>query len=182
VRRIEALTGPAAVERLRERDRSLRAIETGTRVSADRVLALVSELREKASASATANHTVAIDIDALAAAARDVGGALVLTQTVEVADGKALLDVVDRLKGKLSEAAIVLGAAVDGRVQLVASVPPSLVQRGVKAGVIVKAAAEILGGGGGGRDTLAQAGGRHPEKLEEALTLARKTIESALAG
>ncbi len=59
-----------------------------------------------------------------------------------------------------------LGTAADGRVHLVASVAPALVERGVKAGAVVKAAAEVVGGGGGGRDTMAQAGGRDPEKLE----------------
>ena len=83
---------------------------------------------------------------------------------------KELLATLDRLKGKLGDAAIVLGAAVDGRVHLVASVAPALVERGVKAGEIVKvAAAEVAGGGGGGRDTMARAGGRDPEKLAEAL-------------
>ena len=66
-----------------------------------------------------------------------------------------------------------LGAAGDGRVHLVASVAPALVARGVKAGAIVKVAAEVTGGGGGGRDTMARAGGRDPEKLPEALDAAR---------
>ena len=65
---------------------------------------------------------------------------------------------------------------------LVAGVAPALVARGVKAGPIVKAAAEIAGGGGGGRDTIAQAGGRHPEKLDEALAAGRAAIEAALEG
>ena len=69
----------------------------------------------------------------------------------------------DRVKGKLGDtAAIVLGTAADGRVHLVAAVAPALVERGVKAGEIVKAAAQVAGGGGGGRDTMAQAGGRDP--------------------
>jgi alanyl-tRNA synthetase len=61
-------------------------------------------------------------------------------------------------------------------------VAPELVARGVKAGLIVKAAAQVVGGGGGGRDTLAQAGGREPEKLGEALDAARVAIASALQG
>ena len=65
---------------------------------------------------------------------------------------------------------------------LIASVAPSLVERGVKAGAIVKVAAQVTGGGGGGRDTMAQAGGRDPEKLPEALAAARAEIERLLAG
>ena len=75
-----------------------------------------------------------------------------------------------------------LGTAVDGRVHLVASVTPALVERGLKAGTIVREAAQITGGGGGGRDTMAQAGGRDPEKLGEAIAAARAAIEAALKG
>ena len=75
-----------------------------------------------------------------------------------------------------------LGAAVDGRAHLVASVAPVLVGRGLKAGDVVKAAAEVVGGGGGGRDTMAQAGGRDPGKLAEAIAAARAAIASVLAG
>jgi alanyl-tRNA synthetase len=61
------------------------------------------------------------------------------------------------------------------------SVAPALVSRGVRAGEIVKVAAEVVGGGGGGRDTLAQAGGREPDRLDAALEKAEAAILSALA-
>ena len=122
----------------------------------------------------------ALDIEALAAQAREHDGATVLAARVQVDDGKALLDVADRLKGKLNEAAIALGAANEGRAHLLVSVSPALVSRGVRAGEVVKAAAEVVGGGGGGRDTLAQAGGREPEKLDAALEKAEAVILSAL--
>jgi alanyl-tRNA synthetase len=99
-----------------------------------------------------------------------------------VPDGKALLDLVDRLKGKLGESVIVLGAAGEERVDLVVSVTPSLVGRGVRAGEIVKTAAAVVGGGGGGRDTLARAGGRDVGRLPEAIAAARAAVETALAG
>jgi len=76
---------------------------------------------------------------------------------------------------------VVLGTAADGRVHLVANVAPSAVERGVRAGEVVRAAAQAAGGGGGGRDTMAQAGGRDPEKLPDALAAARLAIEQALA-
>ena len=98
-----------------------------------------------------------------------------------LADGQALLELADRLKGKLGDAAIVLGRAGDGRVDLVASVAPALVARGVRAGEIIKIAAAEVGGGGGGRDTLARAGGRDPEQLPAAISAARAAIEAALA-
>ena len=123
-----------------------------------------------------------VDMDALAAQAEEIDGAKVLTAIVEGLDAKALLDTVDRVKGRLGEAAILLGTAADGRVHLMASVAPELVTRGVKAGAVVKAAAQAVGGGGGGRDTMAQAGGRDPEKLGEAIEAARTAIRTALAG
>ena len=67
-----------------------------------------------------------------------------------------------------------------GKVAFVASVTPALVKRGLHAGNIVKLAAQVTGGGGGGRDTMAQAGGRDPSKLDEALGVAREAIERAL--
>ena len=78
-----------------------------------------------------------------------------------------------------------LASTIEGppaRVALVASVAPSLVERGVKAGDVVRIAAQVVGGGGGGRDTMAQAGGRDPEKVDDALAAARRAIESALVG
>src|SRR5436190_78925 len=89
-------------------------------------------------------------------------------------------DELDRVKPKLGEAAVVLGSAAEGKVAFVASVAPALVERGVHAGNIVKLAAQVTGGGGGGRDTMAQAGGRDPSKLDEALGVAREAIERAL--
>jgi alanyl-tRNA synthetase len=104
----------------------------------------------------------------------------VLVAAVSAPDGKALLELADRLKAKLGDAAIVLGSAGRERVDLVASVAPSLVARQLKAGEIVRAAAAAAGGGGGGRDTLARAGGRDPDKLPAALEAAREAIEAAL--
>ena len=114
------------------------------------------------------------------AAAVERDGARVLVATVQAPDGKALLDVADRLKNKLGDAAIVLASTGEGRVDLVASVSPSLVERGVRAGEIVKLAAAEVGGGGGGRDTLARAGGRDPDGLPKAFEAALGAIDTAL--
>jgi alanyl-tRNA synthetase len=188
VRRIEAVTGPAATELLRGHDRALGAIAAELRTrpedagEAVRTLAherkrLEKALKQGGSPAAGAGDA---DVDALAAQAQEISGATVLTAAVDVADAKALLDVADRVKGRLGVAAILLGTAAEGRVHLVASVAPELVERGVRAGAVVKAAAEVVGGGGGGRDTMAQAGGRDPERLDDAIAAARAAIESAL--
>jgi alanyl-tRNA synthetase len=110
----------------------------------------------------------------------DVDGARVLTAEVPAADEKALLGLLDRLKPKLGDAAIVLGAASGGRALFVASVAPAVVARGVRAGAVVRAAAEVAGGGGGGRDTMARAGGRDGAKVGAAIAAARDAIAGAL--
>jgi len=190
VRRIEAVTGPAAVTLMRERDRLLADVASTLRVRPEEAPEAVRKREEERrrlekaakDGSVAAGAGAAVDLAALAGEAVDVGGTPVLTAAVEVADAKALLDLADRLRGKLPDAAVVLGTAVDGRVHLVASVAPELVKRGLKAGELVKLAAAVVGGGGGGRDTMAQAGGREPAKLAEAIERARAAIESTLAG
>jgi alanyl-tRNA synthetase len=190
VRRIEAVTGPVAVELLRGHDRLLRDVAGQLRARPQDAPAAVATLVQerkrlekeiKRGGAAGAGGRV-VDLDGLASGVQQKDGATVLTATVDVDDAKALLEILDRLKGRVKGAAIVLGSASDGRVHLVASVAPELVQRGVKAGAVIKAAAAVVGGGGGGRDTMAQAGGRDPERLQEAIDVARSTIESALAG
>jgi alanyl-tRNA synthetase len=182
VRRIEAITGPEGVRLLRERDTVLGEVEDALRQPADHAVEAIAALRAEVKEAAKRTSEPAVDPAALAERAGAVDGAQVLTEVVDAADAKALMDIADRVKGKLGEsAAIVLGTAVDGRVHLVAAVTPALVQRGVKAGEVVKAAAQVAGGGGGGRDTMAQAGGRDPDKLPDAIAAARAAIEAALA-
>jgi alanyl-tRNA synthetase len=187
VRRIEAVTGPAAVGLVRAHDDVLRAVATDLRATPEQVphavsalQARVKELEKAASRGGGANG--AVDVDALLASAADVGGASLLAAVVDVSDAKALPDLADKVRAKLGDAAVVLGAVADGKVHLVATVAPALVERGVKAGAIVRVAAEVTGGGGGGRDTMARAGGRDPHKLPEAIAAARAAIEAALAG
>jgi alanyl-tRNA synthetase len=186
VRRIEAITGPEGVRFARRRDRELERIGERLRVPADRAPEAVDKLSEQVRELEKAVRTArsangGVDVEQLVAAATETGGAHVLTAAVEVPDGDALLQLTDRLKGRLTDAAIVLGRAGDGRVDLVASVAPALVERGVRAGEIIKVAAAKVGGGGGGRDTLARAGGRDPQQLPAAIQAARAAIEAALS-
>ncbi|MDQ2896767.1 MAG: alanine--tRNA ligase [Actinomycetota bacterium] len=185
VRRIEAITGPEAVSLARERDRELGRAAAALRVPPERVSETVTALREQVRELERAvrdgrSESAAVDFDALLAGAGSVDGISVLAAAVPAADGDALVQLADRLKGRLGETAIVLGAVVDGRVDLVASVTPAAVKRGVHAGEIVKRAAREVGGGGGGRDTFARAGGRDPEKLPAAIDAARAAIEAAV--
>jgi alanyl-tRNA synthetase len=181
VRRIEALTGPVAVELMRSRDAALARLAKDLRTRPDQVEEAVARLRETAKAGAAAAPKPEVSVEEVLARADELDGARLLVADVEAADEKQLLELLDRVKPKLGDAAIVLGAPGDGRVMFVASVAPALVERGVKAGAIVKAAAEVAGGGGGGRDTMARAGGRDPDKLGDALDAARAAIADALS-
>ncbi|HTN25395.1 MAG TPA: alanine--tRNA ligase [Solirubrobacteraceae bacterium] len=184
VRRIEAITGPAAVAELRASDARAHEAATLLRTDVAQLPAAVAALRDRAkqAAKASGNGAAAVDVDALAAKVSRIAGADVVAEIVSGPGAKELMDVADRVKGKLGEqSATVLGTVVDGRVHLVAAVTPALVARGVRAGAVVKAAAEVAGGGGGGRDTMAQAGGRDPDALPDAIAAARAAIEAALA-
>jgi alanyl-tRNA synthetase len=182
VRRIEAVTSKVALDDLRRSDRVLVEAAKVLRTSPESVAEVAAdrerrrrELEKRPQQAAPVDETV--DDDAVI----DVDGVRVLLQTKHVDDPKSLPDVADRLKNQLGDpAVVVLGAPGDGRVSLLVAATPGAVQRGVKAGDVVKAAAKAVGGGGGGRDTMAQAGGREPEKLPDALAAARAEIERAL--
>jgi alanyl-tRNA synthetase len=186
MRRIEAITGPEAVALMRRHDRELADAAKVLRVTPDRVPDEVAEIRGRVrQLERDARRGVtqgAADVERLAQDAIERDGARVLVTELDGLDGKALLDVADRLKNVLGDAAIVLGSAGENRVDLVASVAPALVERGIRAGELVKLAAAEVGGGGGGRDTLARAGGRDPSGLPRAFEAARAAIDSALSG
>jgi alanyl-tRNA synthetase len=182
VRRIEAVTGPAGAELFRERSGRLREIAALLRVPEPDVVHAVERLSERVrelqrEPRGGPDRGTA---ELLVSGAEELAGVKVVVQAVEAPDAKALLELSDAVRQRLGDAAVVLGSAVDGRVHLVANFAPSAVERGLKAGDVVRAAAQVAGGGGGGRDTMAQAGGRDPEKLPEALATARLEIERAL--
>jgi alanyl-tRNA synthetase len=182
VRRVEAVTGDAGIELFRSRTKELREIATLLRVPEHEVVGAVARfserLRELSKRPRESDRAVA---EELVSAAVEIGGVRVVTETVEAPDAKALLELSDRVRQRLGDAAVVVGCAVDGRVHLVANFAPAAVERGVRADDVVRAAAGVVGGGGGGRETMAQAGGRHPDKLAEAIATARLQIEQALS-
>jgi alanyl-tRNA synthetase len=92
-----------------------------------------------------------------------------------------MLELSDRLKQQHAPAAVVLGAREDGRAHLVVNLDRSLEQRGLDAVKVVREAAALVGGGGGGRPTMARAGGRDPEKLDDALAAAERALLEALS-
>jgi alanyl-tRNA synthetase len=181
VRRIEAVTGPASTELFRERTERLRELARLLRVPEDSVVRTVERLTERVKElEKGGGGPDRATADQLVEGAGEIAGVRLVVEAVSVPDAKALLELSDAVRQKLGDAVVVLGTAAEGRVHLVANVAPSVVERGVKAGDVVRAAAQVAGGGGGGRDTMAQAGGRDPEKLPEALATARAQVEQAL--
>jgi alanyl-tRNA synthetase len=182
VRRIEAVTGAAGAQLFQDRSSQLREIAAILRVPENEVVRAVERLNERVR-ELQRQPRGGLDrgtAEQLVASADELAGLKVVVEAVGAQDAKALLDLSDAVRQKLGDSAVVLGSAVDGRAHLVANFAPSAVERGLKAGEVVRAAAEVVGGGGGGRDTMAQAGGREPDKLAEALATARLEIEKAL--
>jgi alanyl-tRNA synthetase len=181
VRRIEAITGPESVHEFRRRDHELHELARMLRVTPNEVVNAVRKLQEQAKEAAKRPRGSDRELaESLAAKATEHGGINVLTEAVDVPDQKALMELSDRLKQSLGDSAVVLGTAHDGRVHLIANFTPAAVERGAKAGDVVRVAATVAGGGGGGRDTMAQAGGRDPEKLPDAIAAARIELQKAL--
>src|SRR5215208_6577420 len=184
VRRIEAISGPAAIDWFRERSDAL--TQAGALLgsprdplrAAERAAERLKELEQRAEEAE--RRTAGEEADELASGAADIGGVKVVTAQRDGVDQRALLNLADRVKAKLGEGAVVLGGASDGRVALVASFTVGAIERGLSAADVIRGAAEVVGGGGGGRDDVAQAGGRDPDKLNDALSAAREAIERAL--
>ena len=185
VRRIEALTAAGGIELFRRRSEELHRLAQMLRVPERDVVDAVAKLQGQLKDAKKGPKRGDVDLrelaDALAVRAAEVAGVRVLAEPAQVDDPKALLGLSDALRQRLGDSAVVLGAALDGRVQLVANFAPSVVERGLDAGAVVRVAAQVAGGGGGGRPTLAQAGGKDPEKLPDALAAARLEIEKQLS-
>ena len=176
MRRIEAVSGRAAeklvFQRFNREDRLARELQTTPPELENRVRGLLDELdglkREKESLERRLSLQAA---EGLLESKQDVNGVTVLTARVPASSVDGLREVGDWLRDKLGSAVVVLGAVLNDRPILVAMVTEDLVARGLNASEIARGAAKAIGGGGGGQPDVAQAGGRHPDKLNEALSL-----------
>jgi len=185
VRRIEAITGPAAIDYFRERDAELR--EAGELLGTPQdplagARRAAEQLREAGAGAEQAQRAQAgEEAKRLAGSAQEVDGVQVVVAGTELPNQKQLLDVANRVQSTLGGAtAIFLGGGEGEKVALVALVSKEAVERGLSAAALVREAAPVVGGGGGGRDDMAQAGGRDPAKLDEALAAARAKLEEEL--
>jgi alanyl-tRNA synthetase len=172
-RRLEALTGPGAFQYLRREEEVLRE-------SADRLKSKPLEVPERVDRLVDSSRALEREVQQLRATlsggiadellkrAADVSGVTVVTGRAERFDPRALRELADRVRGKIGSGVIVLGTPVDGRVNWVAMVTPDLTSK-LHAGKLVKEVAAITGGSGGGRADLAEAGGKDPGMLDQAL-------------
>lgn len=186
VRRVEALTGPAAVAEARAGAEKLavvaRILKTGVEDVVARAEALQEERRSLSrELAALKRERVRATLGDLLRGVKESNGAKLLTAQVEAEDAKDLREVAAELRRQASEVALALGAAVGGKAALLISLPDEWVKRGAHAGQLVKEAAALVGGGGGGRPETAQAGGKQPEKLPEALAAAEKYLREIAA-
>jgi alanyl-tRNA synthetase len=181
VRRIEAVTSQVALDELRRHDRVLAEAARVLRTSPEQVADIAAERERKRRELEKRSQAAPVDERLDRDAVVELDGVHVLLDIKQVDNPKLLPNLADRLKNQLGDpAVVVLGAPGEGRASLLVAATPGAVERGVKAGAVVKVAAQVVGGGGGGRDTMAQAGGREPDKLPDALAAARAEIERAL--
>ncbi|MEM5028001.1 alanine--tRNA ligase [Priestia sp. WB3] len=184
-RRIEAVTGKGAYEELNDQlgilEQAASELKSNTKDVPKRIASLQADLKEvqRENESLLAKLSQA-EAGSILEKVKEIGGVKVLTEKVNAKDMNHLRTMVDDLKAKLGSAVIVLGAVQNGKVNISAGVTKDVIEKGLHAGKLVKQAAEICGGGGGGRPDMAQAGGKQPEKLEEALTSVEESVKSVL--
>ena len=184
VRRIEAITGLNALKWAQEQERLVKDIIAETKAQTEKdVLAKIQAGAAHAKALekelARAKAELAVHAGAkLLDDAKDLGSAKLVAAQIE-ADAAALREIVTDLTGKSEQAIVLLAAVNDGKVSLCAGVSKPLTGK-VKAGDLVKFAAEQVGGKGGGRPDLAQAGGTDAEKLPEALASIENWVKEKL--
>ena len=184
VRRIEAVTGEAAVNWVEEKDQQLDTLARMLKSSRDEVNSkveqLIQKLKEQDKQLATLKGKMASQAGSdLGSQAEEVNGVKVLTAHLDGADSNTLRDTLDQLKNKLGSAAIVLASEEGGKVKLIAGVTKDLISN-IKAGELVNIAAAEVGGKGGGRPDMAQAGGSNPAAIPQALDAAKRWLQGKL--
>lgn len=181
VRRIEAVTGLGAFIFISESERILDVVAQELKSNRENLEQRADQLqrelkvREK-EIHALENKLASGQADELLNKAVSVGELKALVAEVQVENAEALREMADKLRDKLAPAIVVLASVQDEKVSFTAMLSPEAVKAGHNAGKIVKAAAQLTGGGGGGRPDMAQAGGKDPSKLPEALEAVKTLI------
>jgi alanyl-tRNA synthetase len=185
LRRIEAVTGRGAYQRIQNRfrllDEAAFILDTTPEGLPEKTRALVEELSEARRQVHSLQHEqAAAEFLRNLESVPTVAGIPVLTATLPGADADTLRTMADRFRQRYPSGVAVLASVAENRPTLIAAVTEDLVKRGLHAGDLVKHVAQPLGGGGGGRPTLAQAGGRDAGKLAVALASVPAWIEERL--
>ncbi len=182
VRRIEALTGPGALEWVRNRDQAASEAAKKVRSTVEDLPQALQRLltdrkRLEKELEASRRELARLTAGDLSEMAREINGIRVVAAELP-GDASTLRDEADRIRSKLDSVLVVLGSREGGSVQIVAAATKDLVERGVHAGNIVREVAKVVGGGGGGRPDMAQAGGRNPDALPSALESVYTLVEN----
>ncbi len=184
VRRIEAITGEAALHFVQQQqqlvDRVAGMLKTDSSGLAERVTALQEQARSLEKALSAAKQKLASQQGAdMLANKTQINGVNVLVSKLEGVEAKALRGMMDDIKNRIGDGVVLLGVANEGKVNLIAGVTKSLTSK-VKAGELVNFVAAQVGGKGGGRPDMAQAGGDNPAQLEAALNSVNAWLEDKL--
>ncbi len=186
LRRIEAVTGRVAVDLVERQLGTLQRTAAYLGVSSDEVdrkaLGLLGELQSAHKEIARLQEQLARrEFETLLEQIQSVAGVSLLSAQVTAPSMEVLREMTDWFRDRLGSGVVVLGTVLGERPALVAAVTSDLVDIGVDAAILIRDMARIVGGGGGGRPTLAQAGGRDPSRLDDALRQAPRMLEEMLA-
>jgi alanyl-tRNA synthetase len=185
VRRIEALTGLGAVAHAQAQRTALQRIVDALHVTPDQAVEAIERLQGETKKLSREISQLKTKLAMGGGSGGDdqeiteVGGVKLARRKVVDLDKDALRSLADSLKARVQSGVVVIASANDAKVQMVVAVTPDLTSR-VKAGAMVKALAPIVGGGGGGRPDFAEAGGKHPEKIDQMLDTVPETLQSLL--
>ena len=186
IRRIEAIAGQAVLEYLTVRDNITKDLSDRFKIKpeeiSDRITGLQNELKNSQKEVEILKQQLAlVKADSLLVEAEPTGEFQILVAQLADIEAEALKAAAEKLAAKLGKSAVVLGSFTDdGKVTLVAAFSKEVNAKGLQAGKFIGAIAKICGGGGGGRPNLAQAGGKDPSKLPEALEAAKSQLKAAL--
>ena len=186
VRRIEALTSKGLLKYYDELEEKLHEAAKLLKAAPDKLTDKISHLQaeNKALHSEVESLKSKLAQDAMGDVMDqvvEVKGIKLLATKVEDVDMNGLRDLGDQLKKKLGEGIIVIASATDGKVSLMATATKGAIDKGAHAGNLIKAIAGLVGGGGGGRPNMAQAGGKNPAGMDEAIAKAAEVLEGQLA-
>lgn len=185
IRRVEAVTGKAAVEYVQQREAQLQEIAQTLKTNPQEVTNKIAQMLEHARQAEKELMRLKSKLantqgNDLTTKVCEINGTYVLAAQMDNADAKVLRETLDQLKGKWLSCVIVLGAVADGKVALISGVSADVTQR-IKAGELVNFVAQQVGGKGGGRPDMAQAGGTQPEHLTAALASVQGWVAQKLA-